>query len=242
MQHRNETKFRVVKGSSKEESDLTMMGIHSDRKPEEMGPGDTDGAEQLSSGAVDGAVDMTKIEHAVRMILEAVGEDPSREGLLDTPARVARMYREIFEGLHKDPKQELSARFHVEHGEMVFVRDIPFYSMCEHHLLPFFGTAHVAYLPHDNVVTGLSKLARLVDVVAKRPQVQERMTNDIADALATELGAEGVMVVIDAEHLCMNMRGIRKPGSRTMTLAVRGRYETDLRLREEVLQIVRYQR
>ncbi|WP_067619530.1 GTP cyclohydrolase I FolE [Alicyclobacillus acidiphilus] len=187
-------------------------------------------------------MDVAKIEAAVRMILEAVGEDPDREGLVDTPARVARMYQEIFGGLHKDERAELSARFHVEHGEMVFVRDIPFYSMCEHHLLPFFGTAHVAYLPHDNVVTGLSKLARLVDTVAKRPQVQERMTNVIADALAEELSAEGVMVVIDAEHLCMNMRGIKKPGSRTMTVAVRGRYETDLRLREEVLQLVRYER
>ncbi|EPZ44601.1 GTP cyclohydrolase I FolE [Alicyclobacillus acidoterrestris] len=185
-------------------------------------------------------MDLAKIEEAVRMILTAVGEDPDREGLLDTPARVARMYEEIFAGLHRDPKQELSARFHVEHGEMVFVRDIPFYSMCEHHLLPFFGTAHVAYLPSDNVVTGLSKLARLVDTVAKRPQVQERMTNDIADVLFTELNAEGVMVVVDAEHLCMNMRGIKKPGSKTMTLAVRGRYESDLRMREEVLQLVRY--
>ncbi|WAH44698.1 GTP cyclohydrolase I FolE [Alicyclobacillus fastidiosus] len=185
-------------------------------------------------------MDLEKIEEAVRMILTAVGEDPNREGLLDTPSRVARMYQEIFAGLHRDPKEELSARFHVEHGEMVFVRDIPFYSMCEHHLLPFFGTAHVAYLPSDNVVTGLSKLARLVDTVAKRPQVQERMTNEIADVLAKELGAQGVMVVVDAEHLCMNMRGIRKPGSKTMTLAARGRYETDLRLREEVLQMVRY--
>lgn len=188
------------------------------------------------------AVDMDKIEQAVRMILEAVGENPNREGLLDTPSRVARMYKEIFEGLHKNPSEELSARFHVEHSEMVFVRDIPFYSMCEHHLLPFFGTAHIAYLPHDNVVTGLSKLARLVDVVAKRPQVQERMTNQIADAMVTELEADGVMVVIDAEHLCMNMRGIKKPGSRTMTLAVRGRYAEDMRLREEVLQLIRFQK
>ncbi|SDW21445.1 GTP cyclohydrolase I [Alicyclobacillus hesperidum] len=185
-------------------------------------------------------IDMARIEQAVRTILEAVGEDPDREGLIDTPARVARMYAEIFAGLHQDPREELSARFHVEHGEMVLVRDIPFYSMCEHHLLPFFGTAHVAYLPHANVVTGLSKLARLVDVVAKRPQVQERMTNEIADVLVSELQAEGVLVVVDAEHLCMNMRGIRKPGSRTMTLAARGRYEEDVRMREEVLQMIRY--
>lgn len=222
MQRPNESRFRVVIGSPKEENELTIMGMHSDIGQH--------------------TIDTAKIEVAVQMILEAIGEDPTREGLLDTPARVARMYSEIFEGLRKDAGQELSTKFHVEHGEMVFVRDIPFYSMCEHHLLPFFGTANVAYLPHNNVVTGLSKLARLVDVVAKRPQVQERMTNEIADALANELEADGVMVVVDAEHLCMNMRGIKKPGSRTMTLASRGRYETDLQLREEVLQIVRYQR
>ncbi|MFD1673403.1 GTP cyclohydrolase I FolE [Alicyclobacillus fodiniaquatilis] len=184
-------------------------------------------------------VDAAKIEEAVRMILSAVGEDPNREGLLDTPSRVARMYEEIFAGLHRDPRAELSARFHVEHNEVVFVRDIPFYSMCEHHLLPFFGVAHVAYLPQDNVVTGLSKLARLVDTVAKRPQVQERMTNEIADVLYEELNPRGVMVVIDGEHLCMSMRGIQKPGSRTMTLAARGRYEEDVRLREEILRMLR---
>jgi len=188
---------------------------------------------------VDKPMDTARIEQAVRMILEAIGEDPDREGLVDTPARVARMYQEIFSGLHRDPQEELSARFHVEHGEVVLVRDIPFYSMCEHHLLPFFGTAHVAYLPHNNIVTGLSKLARLVDVVAKKPQVQERMTNEIADALSEALQAEGVLVVIDAEHLCMSMRGIRKPGSRTTTIAARGKYDEDARLREEVLHLIR---
>lgn len=187
-------------------------------------------------------VDIDKIQQAVRMILEAVGEDPSREGLVDTPKRVAKMYQEIFSGIHRLANDELTARFHVEHGDVVFVRDIPFYSMCEHHLLPFYGQAHVAYLPHANTVTGLSKLARLVDTVAKRPQVQERMTNQIADALAEELSAEGVMVVVDAEHLCMSMRGINKPGSKTMTTATRGRYQTDTHMREEIFQMLRFGR
>ncbi|WP_327077687.1 GTP cyclohydrolase I FolE [Alicyclobacillus vulcanalis] len=185
-------------------------------------------------------VDTARIEQAVRMILEAIGEAPEREGLADTPARVARMYQEIFAGLHRDPKEELSARFHVEHRDVVIVRDIPFYSMCEHHLLPFFGFAHVAYRPHDHVVTGLSKLARLVDVVAKKPQVQERMTNEIADALDEALAAEGVLVVVEAEHLCMSMRGIRKPGSRTTTIAQRGCYEESAAQREEVLHLIRF--
>ncbi|MCY0887518.1 MAG: GTP cyclohydrolase I FolE [Alicyclobacillaceae bacterium] len=185
-------------------------------------------------------VDKPKIEAAVRMILEAVGENPDREGLLDTPARVSRMYEEIFAGLHKNPANELSARFHVQHDEIVFVRDIPFYSMCEHHLLPFFGRAHVAYLPSHGTVTGLSKLARLVDTVAKRPQVQERMTNEIADTLHRGLDPRGVMVVVDAEHLCMNMRGIQKPGSKTLTIATRGEFAEDIKRREEVLQMVRY--
>ncbi|ACV59821.1 GTP cyclohydrolase I FolE [Alicyclobacillus acidocaldarius] len=185
------------------------------------------------------SVDTARIEQAVRMILEAIGEAPDREGLVDTPARVARMYQEIFSGLHQDPRDELTARFHVEHGEVVLVRDIPFHSMCEHHLLPFFGIAHIAYLPHNHVVTGLSKLARLVDVVAKKPQVQERMTNEIADALVEALEAEGVLVVVDAEHLCMSMRGIRKPGSRTTTVATRGRYLHHPHEREEVLRLIR---
>lgn len=184
--------------------------------------------------------DKDKIEQAIRMILQAVGEDPTREGLVDTPSRVARMYEEIFSGLHHNAAEQLSARFQVEHNEVVFVRDITFYSMCEHHLLPFYGKAHVAYLPAHGVVTGLSKLARLVDTVAKRPQVQERMTNEVATILETELEASGVMVVVDAEHLCMNMRGVRKPGSHTTTIATRGRYVEDVKLREEVLQMIRH--
>lgn len=184
-------------------------------------------------------VDGEKIERAVRLILEAVGEDPNREGLLDTPKRVAKMYREVFQGLRMNPKDVLSARFHVEHNDVVFVKDITFYSMCEHHLLPFFGKAHVAYLPKHGVVTGLSKLARLVEAVARRPQVQERMTNQIADILEHELNTQGVMVVVEAEHLCMNMRGIRKPGSQTLTLATRGRYADDVTKREEVFRLLR---
>ncbi|WP_242968290.1 GTP cyclohydrolase I FolE [Sulfobacillus sp. hq2] len=183
------------------------------------------------------SVDRQKIEAAVRMILEAVGEDPTREGLLETPARVARMYEEIFSGLHRDPAETLSARFHVDHNEVVLVKDIPFYSACEHHLLPFFGAAHVAYLPRHGVVTGLSKLARLVDLVAKRPQIQERMTNIVADTLEQELDAEGVMVVIEAEHLCMTMRGIKKPGSKTVTIASRGTYEESSR-QMEILRLL----
>ncbi|MFX4301772.1 GTP cyclohydrolase I FolE [Alicyclobacillus tolerans] len=185
-------------------------------------------------------VDREKVEEAIRMLLEAVGENPNREGLLDTPARVARMYEEIFAGLHHNPSEELSARFHVDHDELVFVKDIPFYSMCEHHLLPFFGVAHVAYLPSGGVVTGLSKLARLVDMVAKRPQVQERMTNMIVDVLMQEMEPAGAMVVIEAEHLCMNMRGIKKPGSKTLTIAARGEFQEHPERREEILQMIRY--
>lgn len=180
-----------------------------------------------------------KIEAAVRMILEAVGEDVTRDGLRDTPARVARMYQEVFSGLRSNPADALSARFEVETNELVLVKDIPFYSMCEHHLLPFFGTAHIAYLPSHGIVTGLSKLARLVDSVAKRPQVQERLTNQVADLLHTELETAGVLVVIEAEHLCMNMRGIRKPGSKTLTIASRGVYSDHEKKREEALSLIR---
>ncbi len=184
------------------------------------------------------SVDEAKIKQAVRMLLEAVGEDPDRDGLKDTPGRVARMYEEIFAGLRMSPRDQLEARFEVEHDDVVLVRDIPFYSMCEHHLLPFFGQAHVAYLPTGGVVTGLSKLARLVETVARRPQVQERMTNEIADVLAEELNAAGVFVVIRAEHLCMSMRGIQKPGSSTVTMAARGVYSENISKREEILRLI----
>lgn len=182
-------------------------------------------------------MDHDKLVRAVRMILEAIGEDPDREGLRDTPKRVANMYAEIFSGLHRPAAEVLSARFHVDHEGMVLVKDIPFYSACEHHLLPFFGHAHVAYLPAGGEVTGLSKLARLVDRVAKRPQIQERMTNEIADVLMDTLHPQGVLVMIEAEHLCMTMRGINKPGSQTVTIATRGFYQIDAH-KQEVLHLL----
>lgn len=173
-------------------------------------------------GAV-GEYDEEGVRKAVRALLVAVGEDPDRDGLRDTPDRMARAYREMFAGLHEDPTQVLSATFDIGHEEMVLVKDIPMYSMCEHHLLPFHGVAHVGYIPgKDGYVTGLSKLARLVEGFARRPQVQERLTSQVADALVEHLGAQGVIVVIEAEHLCMSMRGVRKPGAKTITSAVRG--------------------
>lgn len=168
-------------------------------------------------------VDHARIEAAVREILIAVGEDPDRDGLLDTPARVARSYAEIFSGLRQEPSDVLGTTFDVDHEEMILVRDIEMFSVCEHHLIPFHGVAHVGYIPgQDGRVVGLSKLARLVDVYARRPQVQERLTTQIADALVTHLAPAGAIVVIEAEHLCMSMRGIRRPGARTITSAVRG--------------------
>ena len=168
-------------------------------------------------------VDAQRIEAAVREILVAIGENPDRDGLRDTPARVARAFEEMFAGLGQNPADVLSAVFELGHEEMILVKDIELYSMCEHHLLPFHGVAHVAYIPGvDGRITGLSKIARLVDVYAKRPQVQERLTTQVADALVEHLGARGVIVVVEAEHLCMSMRGVRKPGSRTVTSAVRG--------------------
>ena len=168
-------------------------------------------------------IDHDRIAAAVREILFAVGEDPDREGLVETPARVARAYEEIFAGLHRDPAEILSVTFDISHEEMVLVRDIDLYSMCEHHLVPFHGVAHVGYIPaKDGKVTGLSKLARLVEVYARRPQVQERLTSQIADALMTHLEPQGAIVVVEAEHLCMTMRGVRKPGASTITSAVRG--------------------
>lgn len=168
-------------------------------------------------------IDHDRIAAAVREILFAVGEDPDREGLVETPARVARAYEEIFAGLHRDPAEILSVTFDISHEEMVLVRDIDLYSMCEHHLVPFHGVAHVGYIPAKNgKVTGLSKLARLVEVYARRPQVQERLTSQIADALMKHLEPQGAIVVVEAEHLCMTMRGVRKPGASTITSAVRG--------------------
>jgi len=183
-------------------------------------------------------IDQARIERAVREILIAVGEDPSREGLLDTPARVARMYQEVFEGLHADPAEVLSAIFEEDHHEMVIVRDVPFYSMCEHHLLPFHGVAHFGYIPNGRIV-GLSKIARLVEGLSRRPQVQERLTGQIADTFCEVLEPQGAGVVVEAEHLCMTMRGIKKPGSRMVTSALRGAFRDSPTTRSEFLENVR---
>ncbi|MFI6499814.1 GTP cyclohydrolase I FolE [Nonomuraea typhae] len=184
-------------------------------------------------------IDQARIEKAVREILIAIGEDPDRDGLLDTPARVARAYAEQFSGLHQQPEDVLTKVFDVDHDEMVLVRDIEVYSTCEHHLVPFHGVAHVGYIPNDKgQVTGLSKLARLVDVYARRPQVQERMTSQIADALMRVLEPRGVIVVIEAEHLCMTMRGVRKPGAKTLTSAVRGDFRTSDKTRAEAMSLI----
>lgn len=183
--------------------------------------------------------DQERAEAAVRELLIAVGEDPEREGLLDTPSRVARAYREMFAGLHIDPDAVLDRTFDEGHRELVLVRDIPMYSTCEHHLVSFHGVAHVGYIPGPaGRVTGLSKLARLVDLYAKRPQVQERLTSQVADALMRKLDPAGVIVVVEAEHLCMAMRGIRKPGARTTTSAVRGMLETNSTSRAEALNLI----
>ncbi|WP_169164457.1 GTP cyclohydrolase I FolE [Cellulomonas taurus] len=183
--------------------------------------------------------DAARAEAAVRELLLAVGEDPDREGLRDTPARVARAYQEIFAGLRQDAGEVLSATFDIGHEEMVLVKDIEVYSTCEHHLVPFHGVAHVGYIPGENgKVTGLSKLARLVEVYARRPQVQERMTGQIADALVEHLQPRGVLVVVECEHLCMSMRGVRKPGSRTITSAVRGQMR-DPATRAEAMSLIR---
>jgi len=184
-------------------------------------------------------VDQPRIERAVREILLAIGEDPERDGLADTPARVARAYAEQFAGLRQRPEDVLTKVFDADHDEMVLVRDIELYSTCEHHLVPFFGVAHIGYIPNEKgQITGLSKLARLVDTYARRPQVQERMTSQIADALVTNLEPRGVIVVIEAEHLCMSMRGVRKPGARTVTSAVRGVFRSSARTRAEAMSLV----
>jgi GTP cyclohydrolase I len=184
-------------------------------------------------------VDHPRIEAAVREILEAIGEDPDRDGLVNTPARVARMYAEVFAGLREQPDQHLQVMFEADHDEMVMVRDIDLTSMCEHHLVPFMGRAHVAYIPNeDGRVTGLSKLARLVDAYAKRPQVQERLTTQVADELERTLQPRGVLVVIEAEHLCMSMRGVRKPGATTVTSAVRGLFRTNTATRFEAMRLI----
>ena len=185
-------------------------------------------------------VDTARIERAISELLIALGEDPSRDGLVKTPVRVARMYEELFAGFGSNPADHLEVTFAADHDEMVMVRDIPFASLCEHHLVPFIGKAHVAYIPgEDGRITGLSKLARLVDGFAKRLQVQERMTTEIADAIEDALAPRGVLVVVDAEHLCMSMRGVKKSGTSTVTSAVRGLFRSDAATRMEAMQFVR---
>ncbi|MGI8807478.1 MAG: GTP cyclohydrolase I FolE [Acidimicrobiales bacterium] len=184
-------------------------------------------------------VDKGRIEKAVREILEAIGEDPDREGLARTPERVAQMYEEIFAGLLVDPSEHLAVTFAADHDEMIMVKDIPLYSVCEHHLAPFIGRAHVAYIPNANGrITGLSKLARLVDAYARRPQVQERLTSEIADQVDEKLSPRGVLVVVEAEHLCMSMRGVQKPGTTTVTSAVRGLFRDKAATRAEAMAFI----
>ena len=184
-------------------------------------------------------IDEAGIKKAVTSIIKAIGEDPRREGVVDTPKRVAEMYAEIFSGLREDPKQELTGGFEEGHREMVVIRDIPFYSMCEHHLLPFYGVVHVGYIPNvSGRVVGASKLARVVEIVARRPQIQERMTSQIAEAISEALQPDGVAVVIQAEHLCMTMRGIKKPGSNIITSATRGLFRSKAATRAEFLSLV----
>lgn len=184
-------------------------------------------------------VDLAKVEQAVESLIQAIGEDPSREGLAGTPRRIAEMYAEMFNGMDKDPAQELVVGFEEGHREMVVVKDIPFYSMCEHHLLPFYGVAHVGYIPNaDGRVVGASKLARVVEIVTHRPQLQERMTTQIAEAIVDALQPDGVAVVVRAEHLCMTMRGIKKPGSNIVTSANRGLFRHSAATRAEFLSLV----
>ena len=183
-------------------------------------------------------VDKQKVEQAIRLLLEGIGEDTEREGLKDTPDRIARMCMEIYGGLDEEADHHLAKQFEVENNEMVLEKDITFYSMCEHHLMPFYGKAHVAYIPNGKV-TGLSKLARTVDVYARRPQIQERLTVQIADALERTLNPKGIMVMLEAEHTCMTMRGIKKPGSKTITTVNRGDFKTDRELQKQFLSMVK---
>ncbi|HER5541929.1 TPA: GTP cyclohydrolase I FolE [Streptococcus pyogenes] len=184
------------------------------------------------------SINKEKAEAAIYQFLEAIGENPNREGLLDTPKRVAKMYAEMFLGLGKDPKEEFTAVFKEHHEDVVIVKDISFYSICEHHLVPFYGKAHIAYLPSDGRVTGLSKLARAVEVASKQPQLQERLTSQIADALVEALNPKGTLVMVEAEHMCMTMRGIKKPGSKTITTTARGLYKEDRSERQEVMALM----
>lgn len=182
-------------------------------------------------------INKEKVKEGVKLILEAIGEDPNREGLIETPDRIARMYEEIFSGIGKNAKKHLSKSFTIERNDMVLEKDITFYSMCEHHLVPFYGKVHIAYIPNGKVA-GLSKLARTVEVYSKKPQLQERLTSEVADAIMEYLGAKGVMVVVEAEHMCMTMRGVKKPGTKTLTTSFRGVFEEDKDLRNEVYRLL----
>lgn len=184
-------------------------------------------------------MDKKKIEKGIRIVLEGIGENPDRAGIKDTPERVAKLYEEIFSGLHTPTEEILKPIEGESHDEMVLLKDIPFYSMCEHHLLPFIGKAHVAYIPSGGKIVGLSELAKAVEVLAKRPQVQERLTTQLADMIMNKLKPKGAMVIIDAEHLCISMRGVRKPGARTVTSAVRGIFRTKESTREELLELIK---
>lgn len=195
-------------------------------------------AEPASAGGH--KMDLPRIEKAVREILLAIGENPEREGLQDTPARVARMYEEIFAGLHADIRDSIKVFNEADHDEMILVGDIPFYSMCEHHLLPFIGKAHVVYIPKDGRILGLSKIARVVDMMSRKPQLQERLTSQIADTIVRAVDPLGVAVVVEAEHLCMTMRGIKKPGSITVTSSLRGLCKRDARSRAEVMALIHH--
>ncbi len=193
----------------------------------------------IDASPLSSSIDLPRIERAVAEILAAIGEDPDRDGLRSTPGRVARMYAETCSGLHSDPAEHLKVTFDAQHDEMIMVRNIDLYSICEHHLVPFHGKAHVAYIPNvDGRVTGLSKIARLVDGYSKRPQVQERLTTQVADAIEATLEPRGVLVVIEAEHMCMSMRGVRKPGSSTVTSAVRGIFRDDVSARAEAMRFI----
>lgn len=184
-------------------------------------------------------MDKVRIENAVKEILYAIGENPEREGLIGTPRRIANMYEEIFSGLNENPEDHLQIFFQEErHEELVLVKDIPFYSTCEHHLVPFVGLAHVGYLPRHGKLTGLSKLARVVETVSRRPQLQERLTSTIADTMVKKLEPYGVIVVVEAEHMCMTMRGVKKPGAKTITSAVRGVFSDDAKARAEVMSLI----
>src|ERR671919_1562974 len=201
----------------------------------------SDQSEKVRQIRAAGNIDRDRIAAAVTEILESIGEDPQREGLRETPRRLANMYAELFEGLYLNPSDEIDVVFDAGHDEMIMLRDIPLFSLCEHHLIPFIGKAHVAYIPNERgQITGLSKLARVVDTLARRPQVQERLTTQIADAIEQALDPRGVLVVIEAEHLCMSMRGIRKPGSQTVTSAVRGQFRNSEATRAEAMGLIHH--